>query len=159
MRVSFLLILALGLSSHLSRSCLALALLRAFRVDCRTFLPSSWTSCRACSSGWRSGFLRHPVATLWPSSQPTLMRHLRSPPGLFEFRLLRSLPLSRLYVFRASVSSSSLYSLDLRLELAFYLGPVPACGAPCPVVQFVILLSAVFQLASPTRVRASRVNH
>ena len=78
--MSFLLILAVGIFSHLSRSCLALALLRASRVVCRTFLPSSWPSCRVCSSGWRPGFLRHPIATLWPSSQPTLMLHLRSPP-------------------------------------------------------------------------------
>ena len=61
---------------------------------------------------------------------------------------LRSLTFGRLLVglcvlfscrgFRASVSSSFLYSLDFRLEFAFYLGPVPACGAPCPVVQFVL---------------------
>ena len=37
-------------------------------------IPSSWPSCRACSSGWRPGLLRQP--TLWRSSQPTLMLHL-----------------------------------------------------------------------------------
>ena len=33
------------------------------------------------------------------------------------------------------VSYSFLDAFDPRLEVAFYLGPVPACGAPCPVVH------------------------
>ena len=124
MWLSSLLLLAVGLSSQLSRACPSRF---SAHAQVASFFPSFWPSCRAGSSGC-PGLLHQP--TLWRSSQP----YLRPPPR----GLMCSLFLSRLYVSRASVSSSFLYSLDFRLEFAFYLGPVPACGAPCPVVQFVL---------------------
>jgi hypothetical protein len=154
MWLSFLLILAVGLSSHLSRSCLSLAFLRASRLP--YYSPSSWPSCRACPSGWRPGFNPSPSVSY---SLVLFAAYPHAPPSIASsWASAISSPVEALRL-QGCVSSSSFYSLDLRLEFAFYLGPVPACGAPCPVVQFVIYLSAVFQLVSPTRVRASRVNH
>jgi len=155
MWLSFLLILAVGLSSHLSRSCLSLAFLRASRVVC--ILRALGPPVEPVPPG-----VRRPGFNPSPSVSYSLVlfaAYPHAPPSIASsWASAISSPVEALRL-QGCVSSSSFYSLDLRLEFAFYLGPVPACGAPCPVVQFVIYLSAVFQLVSPMRVRASRVNH